>query len=82
MSLNFYWTTLIFWDALAAVLLLFRPAAGLMLALVIITSDVALNIFARFYLGLQLRSVFLVLQCMFLVAVIAVTLYARHAASA
>jgi len=82
MPLNVYWTTLTFWDALAAVLLLSHPAAGLMLALVIITSDVALNIFARFYLGLQLRSVFLLLQCIFLVAVFAVTLYARHAASA
>src|SRR5215467_10941746 len=82
MPLNVYWTTLTFWDALAAVLLLFWPTAGLMLALVIITSDVAVNIFARFYLGLQFRSVFLVLQCVFLVAVVAVTLYARLATSA
>lgn len=69
-------------DALAAVLLLFAPRAGLMLALIIIASDVALNMFARFYLGLSLRSYFLVCQCAFLFAVVAVMFYARRAAAA
>jgi 8-oxo-dGTP pyrophosphatase MutT (NUDIX family) len=82
MPLNVYWTSLTFFDALAAVLLLLAPRAGLMLAFIIITSDVALNIFARFYLGVSLRNYFLVLQCAFLVAVVAVTFYARRAAAA
>ena len=82
MQLNFYWTSLTFFDVLAAVLLLFAPRAGLMLAFIIITSDVALNMFARFYLGLTLRNYFLVFQCVFLFAVVAVMFYTRRAAAA
>jgi hypothetical protein len=62
LALNAYWTTLTFFDAFAAVLLLWRPRAGLALTLFIVTSDVALNLFARFYLRLHLRSLALSLQ--------------------
>jgi hypothetical protein len=38
-----YWTSLTFLDPLAAVLLFFRPRAGILLTLAIIVSDVAHN---------------------------------------
>jgi hypothetical protein len=82
LPLNVYWTSLTFFDALAAVLLLWQPRIGLALALLIITSDVALNFFARFYLRLHLRSLALSLQVMFLVALLAATLYARRTGAA
>jgi hypothetical protein len=78
LPLNAYWTSLTFFDAVAAVLLLWRPRTGLALALLIITSDVAINLFARFYLRLHLRPLALTLQLLFLAAVVAVTLYARR----
>jgi hypothetical protein len=75
LPLNAYWSALAFFDALVAILLLCRPRAGLFLALLIITSDVALNMFARFYLGLHLRTVALSLQSLFFIAVVATALY-------
>jgi len=80
--LNAYWTGLTFLDALAAVFLLWQPRIGLALALLIIVSDVVLNLFARFYLGLHLQSLALSLQVLFLVAVAAATIHARHAEEA
>jgi hypothetical protein len=82
LPLNVYWTVLAFLDALAALLLLARPRAGLALTLLVIVSDVALNLFARLYLGLHLRTVALSLQVLFFVAVVAATLYARRAGAA
>ncbi|HWY52012.1 MAG TPA: hypothetical protein VNW72_11075 [Chthoniobacterales bacterium] len=77
LPLNTYWTTLTFLDPLAAVLLLWRPRTGLVLALLIIASDVAINYFARFYLGVHLGTIVLSLQLLFLVAVAAAMLYVR-----
>jgi hypothetical protein len=76
-ALNAYWTSLTFLDPLAAILLLWRPSAGLLLALLIIASDVALNLFARFGLGLHLQPVALLSQILFLVAVVAAMFYVR-----
>jgi hypothetical protein len=81
-ALNVYWTSLTFFDALAAGLLFFRPRAGLTLALLIIVSDVAINLFARFYLRLHLQPLALSLQVLFLLAVLAVTLHARRVGAA
>jgi hypothetical protein len=80
--LNAYRTMLTFFDALAAVLLLWRPRTGLALALLIMTSDVALNLFARFYLRLHLRPLPLALQLLVFAALVAVTLYARRTGAA
>ena len=82
LPLNVYWTALAFLDALAALLLLVRPREGLALTLLVIVSDVALNLFARFYLGLRLQTFALSLQVLFLVAVVAAALYARRAGAA
>src|SRR5215472_11074951 len=65
LPLNVYWTVLTLFDALAAVLLLWRPRTGLALTLLIISSDIALNLFSRFYLDLHLRAVALLLQVLF-----------------
>src|ERR1700757_3057341 len=70
LPLNVYWTVLAFLDALAALLLLLRPRTGLALTFLVIASDVALNLFARFYLGLHLRAVALSLQVLFFAAVV------------
>ncbi len=78
LPLNVYWTALTFLDAFAAVLLLWQPRAGLALAMLVIASDVALNLFARFYLRLHLRPLALSLQLLFLVAVLVATIYARR----
>ena len=67
LALNAYWTALTFFDALAAVLLLWQPRTGLALALLIITSDVTLNLFAHFYLRLHLKPLALSLQVIFFV---------------
>ena len=56
LPLNVYWIVLAFLDALAALLLLARPRTGLALTLLVMVSDVALNLFARFYLGLRLQT--------------------------
>jgi membrane protein HdeD len=82
LPLNVYWTVLAFLDALAAFLLLVRPRAGLALTFLVIVSDVALNLFARFYLGLRLQTFALSLQVLFFVAVVAAALYARRAGAA
>jgi hypothetical protein len=47
------------------------------LALLIITSDVALNFFARFYLGFHLSTLALALQLLFFLAVVVATFYVR-----
>jgi hypothetical protein len=78
LPLNAYWTSLTFLDAFAAVLLLWQPRIGLALALLIIASDVALNLFARFYLRLHLRPVALALQLLFFIALFAGTLFGRR----
>jgi hypothetical protein len=77
LALNACWTALTFFDALAAVLLLWQPRTGLALALLIITSDVTLNLFAHFYLRLHLKPLTLSLQVIFFVAVVAAISYAR-----
>ena len=77
LALNVYWTALTFFDALAAVLLLWQPRTGLALTLLIITSDVTLNLFAHFYLRLHLKPLMLLLQVIFFVAVVASVSYAR-----
>ena len=77
LPLNAYWTALTFFDALAAVLLVWQPRTGLALALLIITSDVTLNLFARFYLRLHLKPLTLSLQVIFFVAVVAAIFDAR-----
>jgi hypothetical protein len=77
LSLNAYWTALTIFDPLAAILLVCRPRAGLFLALLIITSDVALNFFARFYLGFHLSTLALALQLLFFLAVVVATFYVR-----
>ena len=82
LPLNVYWTALTFLDAFAAVLLLWQPRTGLALVLLIIASDVALNLFARFYLHLHLRPVALLLQVLFFVVVVVATLYARRTGAA
>jgi hypothetical protein len=70
---NIYWTSLTLLDALAAIVFLDHLRVGLAFALVIITSDVALNLFGRFELGLHLNSLALSLQFVFLVLVIVST---------
>lgn len=77
LPLNIYWTSLTLLDPLAAVLLLWRPLAGLLLALLIIASDVAVNFFARFYLGFHLGTFALSLQSLFFLAVVAGVLHVR-----
>ena len=78
LPLNIYWTSLAFFDALAALLLLCLPRIGLVVTLIIIVSDVAVNLFARFSLGLHLRSLFLSLQIIFLIVTIIATVYSRR----
>jgi hypothetical protein len=80
--LNAYWTVLTFLDPIAAALLLLRPRTGLAFALLIIASDVMLNLFARFYLHLHLHSFALSLQMLFLVAIVATTFHARRTGAA
>jgi hypothetical protein len=70
LPLNVYWTALASLDALAALLLLARLRAGLALTLLIIVSDLALNLLARFYVGLRLQTFALSLQVLFFVAVL------------
>ncbi len=62
--LNAYWTALTFLDPLAVVLLLTRLRAGLLLAVTIMLSNVAINSYAAYVLNfgfgwsLQLQSLF------------------------
>jgi len=76
--LNVYWTSLTFFDGLAAFLLLCSMRIGLFLTLVIIASDVAFNLFARFGLGLHLHPLALLLQILFFIAVVGATVYAQR----
>jgi hypothetical protein len=73
LAFNIYWTSLTLLDALAAFVLLYHLRVGLAFALVIITSDGALNLFGRFEFGLHLNSLALSLQFVFLVLVIVST---------
>ena len=82
LALNAYWTVLTFLDALAAVLLLWQPRTGLALALLIITSDVAINLFAHFYLRIHLQPLALSLQVIFFIAVVGATFFARRTGAA
>jgi hypothetical protein len=68
LPLNAFWTALAGLDLLAAGLLLWRPKAGVVLALLIMVSDVSINSYAKYGLGfggwysdlsLQLQSLFL-----------------------
>jgi membrane protein HdeD len=68
LPLNAFWTALAGLDLLAAGLLLRRPRAGVVLALLIMVSDVAVNSYAKYGLGfggwygdlsLQVQSLFL-----------------------
>ena len=77
LALTAYWTALTLFDALGAVLLLWQPRTGLALALLIITSDVTLNLFAHFYIRFHLKPLTLSLQVIFFVAVVAAISYAR-----
>jgi hypothetical protein len=78
LPLNVYWTALTFLDPIAAVLLLWRPLAGLILGLLIISSDIAINFFARFYLGFHLATLALALQSLFFAAVVSAIPYVRR----
>ncbi len=64
--MNVYWTALTLLDPLAAVLLICARRAGLLLALAIMVSDVAVNSYALYGLGLPLAVWALQLQNLFL----------------
>jgi hypothetical protein len=79
LPLNCFWTALVILDLSAAVLLLTRPRLGLILSMVIMCSDVAVNAWARFDLHLIRHTrgtVFLILQLSFLAVISAVASYA------
>jgi hypothetical protein len=81
LPLNCFWTALVLLDLLAAVLLLTRPRSGLVMALVIMTVDVAVNVFARYDLHFfrHTRGTTLLLgQLLFLAAVSAAAAYAMR----
>jgi hypothetical protein len=68
LPLNLFWTSLLAWDLLAAGLLLWRPRAGVVLALLIMVADVVVNSFWTASVGplgweenlpLQLQTLFL-----------------------
>ena len=63
--MNAYWTALTFLDPLAAVLLIQSRRAGLALALAIMASDVAVNSYALYGLGLPFGFWALQLQTLF-----------------
>ncbi|MGI9114390.1 MAG: hypothetical protein DLM52_08305 [Chthoniobacterales bacterium] len=78
LPLNCYWTALVILDFIAAVLLLTRPRAGLAMALLVMGSDVALNVFARFDLHLIQHAggaTLLLAQLLFFGLMSAVALY-------
>jgi hypothetical protein len=79
LPLNCYWTALVILDLAAAVLLLTRPRSGLVMSLLVMSSDVAVNVFARFDLHLLRHArgtALLLLQLLFLAAVSAAVVYA------
>ena len=51
MPVNVFWTALTFLDVLAAALLLWRPRAGVVLAVTIMLSDVVVNSYGKYGLG-------------------------------
>lgn len=63
--MNVYWTALAVLDPLAAVLLIRARRAGLALALAIMVSDVAVNSYALYGLGLPFAVWALQLQTLF-----------------
>jgi membrane protein HdeD len=78
LSLNVYWTCLTFLDVLASLLLFWSFRVGLFLVLLIMVSDVAVNSLATLELGLHLHLLPLLLQVLFLIAVIAATVYTQR----
>jgi hypothetical protein len=76
LPLNFFWSALVVLDLFAAVLLLAKPRIGLVMSLVIMCADVAVNVWARFDLHLIQHTrggVLLFLQLCFLAIMSAVT---------
>lgn len=63
--MNVYWTALTALDPLAAVLLLYRRRVGLELGAAIILSDVGINSYALYGLGLPFGFLSLQLQTLF-----------------
>jgi hypothetical protein len=81
LPLNCFWTALMFLDLLAAVLLLMRPRSGLVMSLAIMSSDVAVNVFARFDLHFFRHArgtAVLLSQLLFFAAVSTAALYATR----
>jgi hypothetical protein len=76
LPLNYFWTALVGLDLLAAFLLLTRPQIGLVISIVLMFTDVAVNAWARFDLHLIQHTrgaVLLLLQLSFLAVMSAVT---------
>lgn len=70
MPFNIYWTSLVFLDPLAAVLIWLRERWGVMLGVAIMVSNVLINGYNafiagydEFYFGLALQSLFAVFVC-------------------
>lgn len=63
--MNVYWTALTALDPLAAVLLLYRRPVGLTLGAAIILSDVGINSYALYGIGLPFEFLSLQLQTLF-----------------
>ena len=63
--MNIYWTALTALDPLAAVLLLYRRPIGLALGAAVILSDVGINSYALYGLGLPFGFLSLQLQTLF-----------------
>ena len=79
LPLNGFWTALVLLDLIAAILLLTKPRTGLILSFLIMSADVAVNVFARFDLHLIQHAhagALLFLQLAFLAAVSAASMYA------
>ncbi len=79
LPLNCFWTALVILDLAAAILLLTRPRLGLILSMIIMCADVAVNAWARFDLHLIRHTggtIFLLLQLSFLAVISAVASYA------
>jgi membrane protein HdeD len=78
LPLNAYWTCLTFLDILAAIRLFCSFRVGLLFALLMIVSDVVVNSFAILGLRLHLQPLPLLLQFLFLIAIIAATVYIQR----
>ena len=63
--MNVYWTALTALDPLAAVLLLYRRPIGLALGAAVILSDIGINSYALYGLGLPFGFLSLQLQTLF-----------------